>query len=79
MQERKISEISTAELKIAVYDLMEELEKTSNTVTIIKRELASRAQKAQENKKMDETTPVVEEVALEAETQQEVEAEETAE
>lgn len=57
MQEKKLAEISTAELKIAVYDLMEELEKNSNAVKVIKQELARR-KAIKETKTMEEETNV---------------------
>jgi hypothetical protein len=66
-------------LKAIKSDLYEEQGRIQNNLQIINQELASRANKDQENKNMDETTnyATVEEVPMEAETQQEVE--ETAE
>jgi hypothetical protein len=59
-----IQNADTHILKSAAYDLMMEIEQKKQVLQTINQELASRAQKAQEKKKMYETTNdvVVEEV-----------------
>ena len=74
-----IQNADTHILKSAGYDLIMEIEQKKNVLQTINNELASRAQKAQEKPKMDETTNdvVVEETPVEVETTEE--ATETAE
>jgi len=63
-QQVKLSELSIIELKALKSDIYEEQQRSAQNLAIINQELASRAQKAQEKPKMDETTNdvVVEEV-----------------
>lgn len=73
-----IQNADTHILKSAGYDLIKEIEQKTKVLQAINQELASRAQKAQEKTKMDETTnDVVEETPVEVETTEE--ATETAE
>lgn len=69
--ERPVTDFTDIELKSFKCDIYEQMEQQRITLEVINNELASRAKKAQENKNMEEQ--IIEEVGLEAETQQEVE------
>lgn len=69
--ERPIKDFTDTELKALKCDHYEDIERMRQNLAIINQELASRAQKAQENKKMDETTPeVVEETTVDESTEE---------
>lgn len=69
--ERQITDFTDIELKSFKCDIYEQMEQQRITLEAINNELASRAKKAQEKPNMEEE--IIDEVALEAETQQEVE------